>query len=127
MLLAELQLRLGHPADAIGWATYAHHSATHLHGPTQRRSLHALQLLAAAYRHAGHRQRSYHLYRQLAEHLTRIEGPHAHRTLVTHATTALAFTPSATARPPATSSPTPSPPTDANIPGIPPPSRRPNT
>ncbi len=89
ILLAELQLRLGHPADAIAWATYAHHSTVHLHGPTHPRGLHALHLLAAAHRRAGHLQRSYHLYRQLADHLTTTDGPHAHRTLATHATTAL--------------------------------------
>ncbi|MFJ8582068.1 hypothetical protein [Micromonospora sp. NPDC093277] len=88
-LLAELQLRLGHPTDAIGWATYAHHSTTHLHGPTHPRSLHALHLLANAHRRAGHHQRAYGLYRQLGEHLAATAGPHAQPTLAAHATTAL--------------------------------------
>ncbi|MEU5945930.1 hypothetical protein ABZ793_10255 [Micromonospora sp. NPDC047465] len=87
-LLAELQLRLGHTADAITWATYAHHSTSHLHGPTHPHALHALHLHAIAHRRAGHHQRAYHLYRQLADHLTH-EGPHAHRTLAAHAATAL--------------------------------------
>ncbi|OKI71672.1 hypothetical protein [Micromonospora sp. CB01531] len=89
ILLAELQLRLGHPADALTWATYAQHSTAHLHGPTHRRTLHALHLHAAAHRRAGHHQRAYHLYRKLADQLTRVEGPHARRTLAAHATTAL--------------------------------------
>ncbi|MFE9207134.1 hypothetical protein [Micromonospora sp. NPDC007230] len=88
-LLAELQLRLGHPADAIAWATYAHHSTIHLHGPGHPRSVHALHLQAVVHRHAGHHQRAYHLYRQLGEHFAATAGPHAHRTLATHATTAL--------------------------------------
>ncbi|WP_089007754.1 tetratricopeptide repeat protein [Micromonospora viridifaciens] len=88
-LLAELHLQLGHPADAIAWATYAHHSTIHLHGPTHPRSLHALHLQAVAHRRAGHHQRAYHLYRQLADHLASVDGPHAHRTLATQATTAL--------------------------------------
>ncbi|MBC8991529.1 tetratricopeptide repeat protein [Micromonospora chalcea] len=88
-LLAELQLRLGHCADAIAWATYAHASTVHLYGPTHSRALRALHLHAAAHRRAGHHQRAYHLYRQLADQLTRTEGPHAHRTLAVQATTAL--------------------------------------
>ncbi|MCW3819514.1 hypothetical protein ONA91_34250 [Micromonospora sp. DR5-3] len=91
ILLAELQLRLGHPADAIAWTTYAHHATIQLHGPTHPHSLHALHLHAAAHRRAGHHQRAYHLYRQLADHLTKTEGPHAPRTLAIHATTALAL------------------------------------
>ncbi|MFJ8577931.1 hypothetical protein [Micromonospora sp. NPDC093277] len=88
-LLAELQLRLGHPTDAITWATYTHHSTTHLHGPTHPRTLHALHLLANAHRHAGQNQRAYKHYRQLGEHLTTTAGPHAQPTLAAHATTAL--------------------------------------
>lgn len=89
ILLAELQLRLGHPADALTWAAYAQHSTVHLHGPTHPRSIHALCLHAAAHLRAGHHQRAYHLYRQLAEHLATTAGPHAHRTLATYATTAV--------------------------------------
>ncbi|MFI7511505.1 hypothetical protein ACIBSS_32315 [Micromonospora aurantiaca] len=89
ILLAELQLRLGHPADATTWAAYAQHSTVHLYGPTHPRSIHALHVHAAAHRREGHHQRAYHLYRQLAEHLATTAGPHAHRTLATHATTAL--------------------------------------
>ncbi|MFJ8582358.1 hypothetical protein [Micromonospora sp. NPDC093277] len=88
-LLAELQLRLGHPADAIGWASYAQQSSTHLHGPTHPRSLHALHLHAIARRRAGHHQGAYHLYRQLGEHLATTIGRHAQPTLAAHATTAL--------------------------------------
>jgi len=88
-LLAELQLRLGHPIDAICWATYAHQSSARLHGPAHPRTLHALHLLAAAHRRAGHHQRAYALYRQLGEHLAATAGPHAHPTLAAHATTAL--------------------------------------
>ncbi|MEV0810928.1 hypothetical protein [Micromonospora sp. NPDC050200] len=88
-LLAELLLRLGRPSDAIAWATYAHRSTVQLHGPTHPRGLHALHLQAVAHRRAGHHQRAYRLYQELADQLTRLEGPHAHRTLATHAATAL--------------------------------------
>ncbi|MGC4856664.1 hypothetical protein ACLQ24_25655 [Micromonospora sp. DT4] len=88
-LLAELHLRLGRPAEASLWAAYAHHSTAHLHGPTEPRGLDALHLLALAHRRAGHPQRAHHLYRQLADRLTAVEGPHAHRTLAAHAGTAL--------------------------------------
>ncbi|WP_143194375.1 tetratricopeptide repeat protein [Micromonospora sp. CB01531] len=88
-LLAELLLQLDRPSDAIAWATYAHRSTTHLNGPRYPRTLHALHLLAIAHRRAEHHQRAFRLYRELADQLTRLEGPHAHRTLATHATTAL--------------------------------------
>ncbi|MEU5726780.1 hypothetical protein ABZ783_33890 [Micromonospora sp. NPDC047738] len=88
-LLADLLSRLGHPSDAIAWTTYAHDSTVRLHGPTHPRSLHALHLHAAVHRQAGHHQRAYHLYRQLAEHLATTDGPHTHQTLAIHATTAL--------------------------------------
>lgn len=88
-LLAELQLRFDHTSDAIAWATYAHHATNHLHGPTHPQALHALHLLAAAHRRAEHHQRAYYLYRELADHLTHTNGPHAQRTLAVQATTAL--------------------------------------
>ncbi|MFD2763377.1 CDC27 family protein [Micromonospora eburnea] len=88
-LLAELQLRLGRPTDAIGWATYAQQNSAYLYGPTHPRSLHALHLLATVRRRAGHHQRAYHLYRQLGEHLATTAGSHAHPTLAAHAITAL--------------------------------------
>lgn len=88
-LLAELQLRLGHPADAITWATYAHHSTTHLHGPIHRRALHALHVLAAAHSRGRHHQLAYRLYRELTDRLTQSDGPHAQRTLAVQAATAL--------------------------------------
>ncbi|SCL43063.1 hypothetical protein GA0070615_6223 [Micromonospora aurantiaca] len=89
ILLAELQLRLGHPADAMDWATYARASTVHLHGPTHRRALHALHVLAAAHSRGGHHQRAYHLYRELTGHLTKTDGPHAQQTLAVQAATAL--------------------------------------
>ncbi len=89
ILLTQLHLRLDDPVHATVWATYAHHSTTHLYGPRHPRTLHALNLLAVAHRRAGHHQRAHHLYRQLADHLATTDGPHAHRTLATHATTAL--------------------------------------
>ncbi len=88
-LLAVQHLRLGELDAATAWAGYAHHSADHLYGPTDRRSLHALHLFAAAHRSAGHHQRAYHLYRQLGEHSASSDGPRGHRTLAVHATTAL--------------------------------------
>lgn len=87
-LLTELQLRFGF-TDAVAWATYAHHSTAHVYGPAHPRALHALYLHATAQRQAGHHQRAYHLYRQLADHLSHAEGSLAHRTLATHATIAL--------------------------------------
>ncbi|MFJ8582792.1 hypothetical protein [Micromonospora sp. NPDC093277] len=88
-LLAQLHLRDGYPNAATTWATYAHRSTLNLHGPTHPRSLDALHLLATAHQHAGHQQRAHHLYRELADHLTHAEGPHAHRTLATRATIAV--------------------------------------
>ncbi|MFC8845563.1 MULTISPECIES: hypothetical protein [unclassified Micromonospora] len=88
-LLAVLHLRLGELDAATSWAGYAHHSADHLYGATDRRSLQALHLFAAAHRSAGHHQRAYHLYRQLGEHSASSDGPRGPRTLAIHATTAL--------------------------------------
>ncbi|MHA4946096.1 hypothetical protein ACX27O_02155 [Micromonospora sp. SD19] len=88
-LQAELLLRLGNSAAAIRWASYAHHSHAHLHGPSARPVLTALHTLATAHRQAGHYQRAYHAYRHLADQLITIAGPDAHPTLATQATLAL--------------------------------------
>ncbi|MEV5769435.1 hypothetical protein AB0L34_33475 [Micromonospora sp. NPDC052213] len=89
LLLAELRIRLGNPEAAIRWATFAHHSLTHLHGPAAPPSLAAAFTRATAHRQAGHHQRAYRLYRQLAEQLSATVGPDAHQTLATQATIAL--------------------------------------
>ncbi|MEU5942695.1 CDC27 family protein [Micromonospora sp. NPDC047548] len=89
ILLTELHLRFGQLDAAIAWAGYAHYSTDHLYGSTDRRSLHALHLFAAAHRSAGHHQRAYHLYRRLGEHLASSDDPRGHRTLAVHAITAL--------------------------------------
>ncbi|WP_406080426.1 hypothetical protein [Micromonospora sp. NBC_00858] len=88
-LQAELLIRLGNSAAAIRWASYAHHSHSHLHGPSARPVLTTLHTLATAHRQAGHHQRAYHAYRHLADQLTVTVGPDAHPTLATQATLAL--------------------------------------
>ncbi|MET7951062.1 tetratricopeptide repeat protein [Micromonospora sp. NPDC005324] len=88
-LQADVLLRLGHPASAIRWATYAHHAYTHLHGPAATKTLAALHTRAAAHRYAGHRQQAYYLYRHLTEQLTATAGPDAHPTLAAQASLAL--------------------------------------
>ncbi|MET8253123.1 hypothetical protein [Micromonospora sp. NPDC005197] len=120
-LQAELLIRLGNSAAAIRWASYAHHSHAHLHGPSARPVLAALHTLATAQRQAGHHQRAYYAYRHLADQLTVTAGPGAHPTLATQATLALSCATSATAAPPDTSSPTRSPRTAVPTPTTPPP------
>ncbi|MDG4795184.1 tetratricopeptide repeat protein [Micromonospora sp. WMMD1082] len=88
-LRAQVHLTLGQPRDAIGWATYAHHSLNHLNGAHHPGTLASLHLLATAHHRAGNHQRALHLYQQLADLLAETEGPYAHRTLATHATIAL--------------------------------------
>ncbi|WP_436679903.1 hypothetical protein [Micromonospora sp. URMC 105] len=87
-LQAELLLCLGNPA-ATRWASYAHHSHAHLHGPSAQPVLTALHTLATGHRQAGHYQRAYHAYRHLTDQLITIAGPDAHPTLATQATLAL--------------------------------------
>ncbi|WP_328340527.1 tetratricopeptide repeat protein [Micromonospora sp. NBC_00421] len=86
---AHLLATLLHSRAAIRWADYAHRSFTHLHGPTDPLTLGAAHTLATAHHRAGHHQRAYRLYRQLADHLTTTAGPDAHPTLAVRATTAL--------------------------------------
>ncbi|MDG4807704.1 tetratricopeptide repeat protein [Micromonospora sp. WMMD1120] len=88
-LYAELLIRLGNPAAAIRWATYAHRSHTQLRGPSARPTLAAVHTLATAHRGSGHHQRAYHVYRHLAEQLTATTGPDAQPTLATQASIAL--------------------------------------
>ncbi|MFJ6199617.1 hypothetical protein [Micromonospora sp. NPDC092111] len=78
-----------HGDAAIRWAEYAHRSLTHLHGPTAPLTLAATHTLATAHRKAGHHQRAYRLYHQLADQLAATAGPDAHQTLAVRATTAL--------------------------------------
>ncbi|WKU07279.1 hypothetical protein [Micromonospora sp. HUAS LYJ1] len=86
---AHLLATLLHGIAAIRWADYAHRSLTHLHGPTAPPTLTAAHTLATAHRQAGHHQRAYRLFRQLAEQLADTVGADAHRTLAVRATSAL--------------------------------------
>ncbi|WP_431884888.1 hypothetical protein [Micromonospora wenchangensis] len=86
---AHLLATLLHGITAVRWADYAHRSLTHLHGPTAPPTLTAAHTLATAHRQAGHHQRAYGLYRQLADHLADTVGADAHQTLAVRATSAL--------------------------------------
>ncbi|MBO4164390.1 transposase [Micromonospora antibiotica] len=86
---AHLLATLLHGIAAIRWADYAHRSLTHLQGPTAPPTLTAAHTLATAHRQAGHHQRAYRLYGQLADHLAVTVGPDAHQTLAVRATSAL--------------------------------------
>lgn len=88
-LLAEICLRHGHPTHAIPWAAYAHRSHAHLLGAHAADTLCALHLLATAHRHSGQYQRAHHLYRELADALTKTHPPDALPVLATNANTAV--------------------------------------
>ncbi|MEU8081678.1 hypothetical protein AB0B31_40240 [Catellatospora citrea] len=80
-LYAGVLLHLGEPHAARSWAAYAHTAAQALHGDLDRRTLHALGVLAVSLHRTGALDRAADLYRDLIRDLSTADGPEADRTL----------------------------------------------
>ncbi|GAB4058664.1 hypothetical protein [Catellatospora paridis] len=80
-LYAGVLLHLGEPHAARSWAAYAHTAAQALHGDLDRRTLHALGVLAVCLHRTGALDHAADLYRDLVRDLSTADGPDADRTL----------------------------------------------
>ncbi|GIF99737.1 tetratricopeptide repeat protein [Catellatospora citrea] len=80
-LYAGVLLHLGEPHAARSWAAYAHTAAQALHGDLDRRTLHALGVLAVCLHRTGALDHAADLYRDLIRDLSAADGPDADRTL----------------------------------------------
>ncbi|WP_192581279.1 hypothetical protein [Micromonospora sp. AMSO12t] len=89
VLYAQILLTTHRASTAITWAAYGHRSLRKFLGDHNPTTCHALKVLAAAHRHAGHTSHAADLYAELAAHLHRMLGPRALPTIAAHATHAL--------------------------------------
>lgn len=78
-------LSLGEPHAARGWASYGHLALRRLYGERDRRTLHALGLLAAVLTRVGSHGRAAQRYQNLIEYFTELEGPQSARVLAARA------------------------------------------
>lgn len=78
-------LQLGDANGARNWAGYAHSAAVRLYGDRDRRTLHALGVLAVAQQRTGALDRASYSYRQLVAGLSAVEGPDSDRTIAAKA------------------------------------------
>ncbi|MFC7762226.1 hypothetical protein ACFQY4_32455 [Catellatospora bangladeshensis] len=88
-LYAGVLLHLGEPHAARSWAAYAHAAAQALHGDLDRRTLHALGVLAVCLHRTGALDRAADVYDDLIRDLSRADGPDADRTLAARADAAV--------------------------------------
>ncbi len=85
VLYAGVLLQLTEPHTARSWAGYAHGAMRRLHGERDRRTLHALGVLAVAEHRSGAHDRATRYYQQLITALTATDGPDGDRTLAARA------------------------------------------
>jgi hypothetical protein len=78
-------LSLGEPHAARGWASYGHLALRRLYGERDRRTLHALGLLAAVLTRVGSHGRAAQRYQNLIEYFSELEGPRSSRVLAARA------------------------------------------
>lgn len=78
-------LSLGEAASARGWAAYGHAAFRRLYGDFDRRTLHALGLLAAVLTRVGAHGRAAQRYQHLIEIFTELDGQASERTLAARA------------------------------------------
>ncbi|GIG04598.1 hypothetical protein [Catellatospora coxensis] len=88
-LYAGVLLHLGEPHAARSWAAYAHAAAQALHGDLDRRTLHALGVLAVCLHRTGALDRAADVYQDLIRDLSTADGPDADRTLSARADAAV--------------------------------------
>src|SRR5262245_56438191 len=85
VLYAGVLLQLSEPHTARTWATYAHNAMRRLHGERDRRTLHALGVLAVTEHRTGVLDSATRHYQQLVNALSEVDGPAADRTLAARA------------------------------------------
>jgi hypothetical protein len=85
VLYAGVLLQLNEPHTARSWAGYAHGAMRRLHGERDRRTLHALGVLAVGEHRAGALDQASRYYQQLVTALTAVDGPDGDRTLAARA------------------------------------------
>ncbi|MEV4410717.1 tetratricopeptide repeat protein [Catellatospora sp. NPDC049609] len=88
-LYAGVLLHLGEPHAARSWAAYAHAAAQALHGDLDRRTLHALGVLAVTMHRTGALDRAAELYQDLIRDLSLVDGPDSDRALSARADAAV--------------------------------------
>ncbi len=88
-LYAGVLLHLGEPHAARSWAAYAHAAAQALHGDLDRRTLHALGVLAVGLHRTGALDRAADVYADLIRDLSQVDGPDGDRTLAARADAAV--------------------------------------
>lgn len=84
-LQARIQIALGEPHAARGWAAFAYSAATRLYGPSDPRTVAAAATLAAVLHRVGSHARAGRLYREVIIELTATDGPESLRVLAAHA------------------------------------------
>lgn len=84
-LYAGVLLHLSEPHAARSWAAYAHAAAQALHGDLDRRTLHALGVLAVCLHRTGALDRAADVYADLIRDLSQVDGPDGDRTLAARA------------------------------------------
>jgi Tetratricopeptide repeat len=77
MLYARVLVTLGDPGTARRWAAYAHTASRRLYGAGDERTLQAASVLAGVLYRAGAYSRSAHLYRELVNQLSSVDGSQA--------------------------------------------------
>jgi hypothetical protein len=77
MLYARVLVTLGEPGTARRWAAYAHTASRRLYGAGDERTLQAASVLAGVLYRAGAYSRSVHLYRELVNQLSAVDGSQA--------------------------------------------------
>jgi hypothetical protein len=85
VLYAAVLLQLGEPHAARGWADHGHTISAMSYGAADRRTLHALGVLAISQHRSGALGRAARHYAQLIALLSVVEGPGSDRTLAARA------------------------------------------
>lgn len=86
---AGVLLQLNDPHSAGSWADYAYSATRRLHGERDRRTLHALGVLAVTQHRAGTLDRASRSYQQLVTALSAVDGPESERALAAKADAAM--------------------------------------
>ncbi|MCW6005153.1 tetratricopeptide repeat protein [Micromonospora sp. CPCC 205371] len=84
-LHSRVLIRLGEPHSARGWAQFAYVAANRLYGPGHEQTIQAAATLATVLQRLDHFSESSHLYAEVIEGLTALQGPESRQVLAAHA------------------------------------------
>jgi hypothetical protein len=84
-LHSRVLIRLGEPHSARGWAQFAYVAANRLYGPGHEQTIQAAATLATVLQRLDHFNESSHLYAEVIEGLTALQGPESRQVLAAHA------------------------------------------